>query len=109
MIDARQRGEAEAALDKLQQRVMFVELPRQVAASRPGGDHKGGYPHTRTIRIKLRRRHMVEIATTLVISEEEDRTSPQTGVHQAIDHTRHLLLTHDNVQRRVLARKRGCN
>src|SRR5712691_93464 len=65
MVDACQRGEAEAALDELQEVVMLEEMPREVAAFGPGGGYKGGHAHSRTIRIQLRRCHVVEIATPL--------------------------------------------
>src|SRR5260370_3097466 len=55
VVDTCQRGEAEAALDELQQRVMLEEMPRKVAAFGPGGDYKGGHAHSRTVRIQLRR------------------------------------------------------
>ena len=51
----------------------------------------------------------LNIVVALVIGEEEGGVCPQTGTHQAVDHTRHLFLTLNDVQWRVLAGKRGRN
>src|SRR5262245_40092093 len=105
MVDTCQRGETEAPLDELQKRVMLVQVPRNVTPFGPGGNHKRGHTHAQAVGIQLRRRYVVEKTTSLVIGHKERGACPERRLDEGIDHTRHLLLAQDDIQRRVLAIK----